>query len=452
VAAFAGPLQLQRDPTLAAVLRMRQGEAGAGTHQRPIEGRIREWQSTAGNAAVARMLQREAARDEAGTEAGGGGAASAPAEAHSKLTYGSSGDEVLALQQRLNELKATRVPLAIDGIYGRKTQAAVRRYQESHPPLDVDGDAGPETWAALDKAEPGRTGAEAGGTTADPWEVGKAEYKAGRYGRAYDEFSKAYEETGDPAFLWNRAQALRLLGGRRAEAIALLEQLIASDVSDEVKTGAREKVAELRGPRPSADEKKNTDAAWDLYQKGRELYVAEEYGRAYDEFTKAYEVSQDPAFLWNRAQALRLLGGRRAETINLYEQFITKDVAEDKKKAAIREIAELKGPGRTSDEKANLSVADQLFNKGREHYLAEEYAQAYDEFSKAHEITGDPALLFNRAQALRLLGGRRDQAIALFEQFIASNVSEDSRKAARALLEELKGRGRKQAGTSEPPF
>jgi tetratricopeptide (TPR) repeat protein len=341
----------------------------------------------------------------------------------------------------------------IDGIFGRKTQAAVRKYQEDHPPLRIDGDAGPETWAALDKAEPGNTGREPDATSADPYEAGKTHYEAGRYGRAYDAFSKAYEDTGDPSFLWNRAQALRLLGGRREEAIALFEQLIEAVSSEDVKAAAREKIAELRGPGKTTDDKKNTAAALDLYKKGRAFYEGEEYGRAYDEFSKAYEASGDPALLCNRAQALRLVGGRRAETITIYEQFITKDVPEDKKKAAIRDIAELKGPGKGSDDKANLSAAAQLFNKGQQYFLAEQYAQAYDEFSKAHEITGDPAMLYNRAQALRLLGGHRDRAIGLFEEFIASNVSEDGKKAARVHLEDLKSWGKKQAGaTVQLPF
>lgn len=448
VAASPGSLQLERDSTIAAVLRMRQDGAGAKTRERPVEARIREWQSTAGNAAVARMLQREVATDEAGgggsagAGAGGGGAA-APTEAHSKLAYGATGDEVRALQERLNALKATGVPLAIDGIFGRKTQAAVRRYQETHPPLSIDGDAGPETWTALDKGEPGTEDAKPDETTEDPFEVGKAHYAAGRYGRAYDEFSRAYEDSGDLALLFDRAQALRLVGARREDAIRLYEQFIASDVPDDAKASAREKIAEMRGPARSGDEKKDSGVAMELFQKGRELYGNEEYARAYDEFTKAWEVGGDVALLWNRAQALRLLGGRRAETIALYEQFIAKDVPEDNKKAAMRDIAELKTPPKASDETANLSAAEQRFIKGKEYFGAEQYAQAYDEFSKAHEMTGDPAYLYNRAQSLRLLGGRREQAIQLFEQFISSNVPEDARKAAKAHLEDLKDRGKK---------
>ena len=444
VAASPGSLQLERDPTIAAVLRMRPDGAGTQTRERPVEARIREWQSTAGNSAVARMLQRTVATDEARRGAGAGtSGGTAATQAHSKLTYGATGDEVRALQERLNGLKATGVPLAIDGIFGRKTQAAVRRYQETHPPLSIDGDAGPETWTALDKGEPGTEDSKPDEVTEDPFEVGKAHYAAGRYGRAYDEFSKAYEDSGDPALLWDRAQALRLIGARREDAIRLYEQFVASDVPDDAKANAREKIAEIRGPGKSGDEKTNTDVAWDLFQKGRELFGNDDYARAYDEFTKAWEVSGDVAFLWNRAQALRFLGGRRAETISIYEQFITKDVPEDKKKAAMRDIAELKTPPKASDETANLTAAEQIFVKGKEYYGAEQYAQAYDEFSKAHEMTGDPAYLFNRAQSLRLLGGRRDQAIALFEQFINSNVPEDARKAARAHLEDLKDRGKK---------
>ena len=64
---------------------------------------------------------------------------------------------------------------------------------------------------------------------------------------------------------------------------------------------------------------------------------------------------------------------------------------------------------------------------------------------------GIVAYLYNRAQALPLLGGRREQAIAPFVQFIASDVSEDAHKAARAHLEDLNGKSRKQA-RAQPPF
>jgi murein L,D-transpeptidase YcbB/YkuD len=57
-------------------------------------------------------------------------------------------DSVKALETRLNQVKATAVPIAVNGSYDRETMAAVRAYQIAHG-LTVDGLAGPETLDAL---------------------------------------------------------------------------------------------------------------------------------------------------------------------------------------------------------------------------------------------------------------------------------------------------------------
>ena len=57
------------------------------------------------------------------------------------------GDDVLKLQQRLLELGYAEVG-APDGIFGRMTREAVRRFQERNT-LTVDGYVGPKTWARL---------------------------------------------------------------------------------------------------------------------------------------------------------------------------------------------------------------------------------------------------------------------------------------------------------------
>lgn len=73
------------------------------------------------------------------------------AAGHRTLRNGMSGDDVKALQEKLNKLgydcgKA-------DGIFGAKTEAAVMAFQADHS-LTVDGIVGPKTWAALDAANP----------------------------------------------------------------------------------------------------------------------------------------------------------------------------------------------------------------------------------------------------------------------------------------------------------
>lgn len=63
------------------------------------------------------------------------------------VKYGSRGGNVKKLQQLLNQKGATP-PLAVDGIFGPKTLAAVQKFQKAHK-LAVDGVVGPKTWTEL---------------------------------------------------------------------------------------------------------------------------------------------------------------------------------------------------------------------------------------------------------------------------------------------------------------
>lgn len=73
-----------------------------------------------------------------------------PVNAHPTLRRGSRGAAVSELQQQLNG-HGTNPPLAVDGIFGRATAAAVRSFQ-AQANLGVDGVAGARTWAALGRA------------------------------------------------------------------------------------------------------------------------------------------------------------------------------------------------------------------------------------------------------------------------------------------------------------
>jgi lysozyme len=64
---------------------------------------------------------------------------------HPLLGNGSRGASVVTLQKLLD---ASSGALAEDGIFGPKTEAAVRAFQAAHG-CKVDGIVGPETWAAL---------------------------------------------------------------------------------------------------------------------------------------------------------------------------------------------------------------------------------------------------------------------------------------------------------------
>ena len=70
-------------------------------------------------------------------------------KAQSIIRVGSTGETVRYLQESLTKLGYNPGP--IDGIFGPKTDVAVRSFQKSKG-LVVDGIVGNKTWAAIDKA------------------------------------------------------------------------------------------------------------------------------------------------------------------------------------------------------------------------------------------------------------------------------------------------------------
>ena len=70
------------------------------------------------------------------------------------LRLGSRGEAVKELQRDLVRLGYNIGRTGVDGIFGPNTQGAVIAFQRGHPPLAVDGIVGPQTWAALGRATP----------------------------------------------------------------------------------------------------------------------------------------------------------------------------------------------------------------------------------------------------------------------------------------------------------
>jgi lysozyme len=66
------------------------------------------------------------------------------------LKQGSSGNDVVALQQSLIQLG---YPMTADGIFGSGTDSIVRQFQQDHD-LTADGIVGPATWTAINSAQP----------------------------------------------------------------------------------------------------------------------------------------------------------------------------------------------------------------------------------------------------------------------------------------------------------
>jgi hypothetical protein len=86
-----------------------------------------------------------------GAEIAGPVARYRPIESQPVLRLGSRGDLVVWAQEHLDA--AGRISVAISGVFGKRTRAAVRAFQESRG-LRVDGVLGTSTWDALLQVEP----------------------------------------------------------------------------------------------------------------------------------------------------------------------------------------------------------------------------------------------------------------------------------------------------------
>jgi len=377
-------------------------------------------QRSAGNRAVTALVAREPAVAEAG----------------GRLATGSKGPPVTDLQMRLNQLDEVKTELVVDGIYGPITTSAVRQFQSAHPPLKANGVADAETQSAV---------AEALTEEQDATEIGRKLFALGakaferhKYGHAYAFFTRAGELTDRPGILFSRAQSLRRLGGRREEAIALYEQYLATGAGTR-DADAEAALLELRTPEATGDTDIDTATAKGIFNKGGALFEAHDYAHAYDEFTKAGELADRPGILFSRAQSLRKLGGRREEAIALYEQYLAQGGG-TRDADARAALADLQTPAATGDEAADTATAKGIFDKGGALFTAGDYGHAYDEFTRAGELSDRAGILFSRAQALRKLGGREEEAMALYQQYI--DLGEGSRIAdAEQMLELLRTHG-----------
>ena len=76
--------------------------------------------------------------------------------------------------------------------------------------------------------------------------------------------------------------------------------------------------------------------------------------------------------------------------------------------------------------------------KGTAAYNLGRYIEAGQEYEKAYELTLDPALLFNVAQAYRL-GGDNKKAVTAYRSYLRTAPTGDRRALAEAKVRELEG-------------
>jgi tetratricopeptide (TPR) repeat protein len=267
---------------------------------------------------------------------------------------------------------------------------------------------------------------------------GAAAYEVGQYAKAYDYFTRAAELCPRANLQFSRAQALRRLGDHREEAIRLYKEYLETG-DGKRDADANAGIKELSAPISVGDLEADTAEAKSIFARGAALYEKGDYAHAYDEFTRAGELADRPGIIFSRAQALKRLGGHREEAIALYRAYLeTKHGVRDADaNAAINQLAT---PESTGDLHKDFDTAKSIFDKGAKLYDAGDFAHAYDEFTRAGELTDRPGILFSRAQALRRLGARRDEAISLYAEYLKTGHPNRVVDATKAI-EDLRAKG-----------
>ncbi len=353
------------------------------------------------------------------------------------MKEGARGDEVLELQMDLNALDDVKTPLELDGEFGRQTAQAVREFQSSHPPLKATGIVDPETREAITMALDAPQDQKK--LAAKVFTLGAGAYKRKDYAHAFDYFRRAGELADEPDIVFNQAQSLRMLGGRRKEAIALYEQYVQRGTKGQRLVDALDFIGELSGPSSTGDPAKDAEMAKALHEKGMETAFGGDSRHALDYFEQASQLHETQATTFDMALMMKSIGGRREEAIALLQHYIQgRPITGGQMQKAFRLLDELQDPGWGGDAQKQ-DRARTAFDKAATAYRKGEYGHASDYFGQASTIIDSPDLVYNQAQALRKMGGRRDDVIALYEKYLAANPQgrhrADAERALRALRE-----------------
>ena len=268
------------------------------------------------------------------------------------------------------------------------------------------------------------------------FDLGAKSYEREQYRHAYDYFMRSHEQFEHADILFSAAQALRQAGGRGEEAAALYERYLAGGGTKR-KKDAEAFIAQLR-PTKSGDEEADRKAAEKHFDQASKDYQSGRFAHAYDGFMRSYALFEHADILFSAAQALRRCGGRGEEAAALYERYLSEGGTKREKDAEAF-IAQLR-PAKTGDEEADRKAAEKHFDEASVHYRSGRYGHAYDAFMRSYALFEHADILFSAAQALRRLGGRGEETIALYERYLAGGGTK-RKQDAETFVTKLRAEG-----------
>jgi tetratricopeptide (TPR) repeat protein len=105
---------------------------------------------------------------------------------------------------------------------------------------------------------------------------------------------------------------------------------------------------------------------------------------------------------------------------------------------AVVRMLQRKTPAVVDEPATETKEAARVFDLGAKSYQRDQFRHAYDYFMRSHELHEHPDILFSAARALRRAGGRREEALALYERYLAGGGGK-RKQDAEAFIAELRG-------------
>ena len=285
---------------------------------------------------------------------------------------------------------------------------------------------------------PAAAGGSALGKAERSFRLGEKVFRRGDFGHAYDYFKRADQYHHLPEISFSMAQCLWHMGGRNVEAIALYRVYIAEVPNGSRVKDAAEAIAELGSAISTGDEQSDRTIAEKSFRLGESLYRKRRFAAAAHQFAKAYKLLPAAEIAFSQAQSLRRAGIEPEKALELFELYVREQPSGPRVKDAKDFIAELKDPKSTGDPKTDLPVAEKLYRRAEASYMQKRFSRAYVLFTKSDDLLHLPENHFNRAQALRNIGGRTEESIRLFERYIDEQPNGPRVAHARAHIADMR--------------
>lgn len=158
------------------------------------------------------------------------------------------------------------------------------------------------------------------------------------------------------------------------------------------------------------------------HEQATAFYRVEAYEEAIEEWKESYELHPNPSRLFNIGRAYEELGEYQ-DAVEYYRRYMSDDPDGDAVSEARARSVRLERELEREREAEALSTARQRVSE-------RDYEGAIEAYQRAYELSEDPALVYEIAQARRLAGDR-EEAIAEYERYL--ELAPDGEHATEAV-------------------